>query len=727
MADITLQKPQAGQIVAVEPQPEDRLIFAFDADTATLTRDGDNLVMSFDDGAELNLTNFYVAYSSENMPTFLIGDAEVSGEDFFAALGEELMPAAGGEGSTPQGSGAGDGFGSGTLQGGVDSLGGLSADGDGSNATPDSFAGIGGTGDGDDADTPQLFSLGGGATPPVDDNIDGSNPGGGDSGGGDVEEPAAPEQSMSSKNEFIFDFSNDTTTTENGINTDLTKVYEGFIMDGGYRHESGVIFAAYTTNKSADLENANFDDAFTDSTDSIGLVINYPSTDSYTNGLGIGSEALYHTNGEISSSSGEALVVKLPDGVVSYGVSLELACRTTGYDAAKYPDNGIVYFYLNDELVGSYALNDDADALGRSQHETFGVAFDTMVIVPQNDSGTTSAFTLSKLELFSPMVELSGNANELFTESGTNFIIPDWSQTEATTIVIDGKDLSVTYEDGIYVGRAENGETIFSVSLDANTGEWALQQYQEMLESPSFTVKAETALGGELVGEVMVENTISSTQRGDSDSAALDDTLTGTSGNDALYGLTGDDTLEGGEGNDVLYGGEGNDHLYGGLGDDFLYGNEGEDFLFGNEGDDIIFAGKGDTVEGGAGNDVIILDDFGTIDLSDVLDVDGGAGMDVLLTGVNSMAQLESILGNTGSNLSSAEVIMLGSDADAAKDLQNSIQVDANGNLVESSLNGWTAGNDNTIAGSNYREFTMKADDGTEMTILVQTQMNLTT
>ncbi len=128
MADILLQKPAAGQVTTLTPQAEDRLVFEFDSAEATLTRDGDNLVMSFEDGASLSLTDFYVAYTSENMPTFLIAGSEVDGQSFFATLGEELMPAAGPNTGTPQGSGSGVDTLAGTLLGGIDRLGRLDQD-----------------------------------------------------------------------------------------------------------------------------------------------------------------------------------------------------------------------------------------------------------------------------------------------------------------------------------------------------------------------------------------------------------------------------------------------------------------------------------------------------------------------------------------------------------------------------------------------------------------------
>ena len=96
MADIRLAKPAAGTSQNVVCTPEARFVFEFPTDEATLSRNGDNLVITFEDGSTLQLENFYTAYSSENMPSFSVDGAEISGEDFFMAMNEpDLMPAAG--------------------------------------------------------------------------------------------------------------------------------------------------------------------------------------------------------------------------------------------------------------------------------------------------------------------------------------------------------------------------------------------------------------------------------------------------------------------------------------------------------------------------------------------------------------------------------------------------------------------------------------------------------
>lgn len=95
MADVRLVKPVAGsQNIVCDPQA--RFVFDFLADAATLSRSGDNLVLTFEDGSSIQLENFYTAYSSENMPSFSLEGVEISGQDFFTAMnGADLMPAAG--------------------------------------------------------------------------------------------------------------------------------------------------------------------------------------------------------------------------------------------------------------------------------------------------------------------------------------------------------------------------------------------------------------------------------------------------------------------------------------------------------------------------------------------------------------------------------------------------------------------------------------------------------
>ncbi len=122
MADVTLIKPLAGTTQTITPKEGDRLVFEFDAADATLARDGNDLILSFEDGASVKLSDFY-NYSSENLPNFVVAGEEISGKDFFEVLGEDLMPAAG----TTQAVSSGNSVNvvNTSLQDGLDSLNGL--------------------------------------------------------------------------------------------------------------------------------------------------------------------------------------------------------------------------------------------------------------------------------------------------------------------------------------------------------------------------------------------------------------------------------------------------------------------------------------------------------------------------------------------------------------------------------------------------------------------------
>lgn len=129
---------------------------------------------------------------------------------------------------------------------------------------------------------------------------------------------------------------------------------------------------------------------------------------------------------------------------------------------------------------------------------------------------------------------------------------------------------------------------------------------------------------------------------------------------------TGDDadTIDGGAGNDVLDGGLDDDVIDGGTGDDSIIGGQGSDDISGGDGDDTIIAGDDlfsdyvgddpnlpnpllidpatglpalsdpnpddnrDTVDGGAGNDVIMTGD-------DADEITGGSGNDTIDAGID--------------------------------------------------------------------------------------------
>ena len=147
------------------------------------------------------------------------------------------------------------------------------------------------------------------------------------------------------------------------------------------------------------------------------------------------------------------------------------------------------------------------------------------------------------------------------------------------------------------------------------------------------------------------------------------DTLTGTDGDDTIDGLAGNDLIHGGAGNDVIQGGAGIDTLFGDDGNDILdsganlpigvgspshleiYGDAGGNKLYGGNGDDQLTGGRGDTLDGGSGDDVIMV-------LGDVLNigsgpvtVTGGDGNDTITVSTEISGTVDAGAGNDVINL----------------------------------------------------------------------------
>jgi Ca2+-binding RTX toxin-like protein len=130
-------------------------------------------------------------------------------------------------------------------------------------------------------------------------------------------------------------------------------------------------------------------------------------------------------------------------------------------------------------------------------------------------------------------------------------------------------------------------------------------------------------------------------------------TITTGSGNDVITGSSNNDTLDGGAGNDTITGGAGDDTLTGGAGNDTVSGGDGVDAISDGSGNDVVTGGAGiDTFTVGSGDDSI----------------DGGAGADII---------------NFGANLTSADTVVGGADADTLSATLSAVGVVANITEVE--------------------------------------------
>ena len=105
--------------------------------------------------------------------------------------------------------------------------------------------------------------------------------------------------------------------------------------------------------------------------------------------------------------------------------------------------------------------------------------------------------------------------------------------------------------------------------------------------------------------------------------------LQGTQGNDDLAGGAQDDVIRGLAGDDIIKGNGAEDHLFGDAGNDTLDGGDGSDVLEGGDGDDKLTdsAGASNRLDGGAGNDELILSTSGSMS--------GGDGDDRLAVGIS--------------------------------------------------------------------------------------------
>ncbi|MBD5553665.1 MAG: hypothetical protein HDQ44_04940, partial [Desulfovibrio sp.] len=124
MADVAISRPAANEKQTIQSQPDAKYIFDFQAGDATVTRDGNNLLLNFDDGAGVAIENFYETHTQESMPSFQIDGQEVAGQAFFEALNEpDLMPAAGpAAAQAPERGGRYNDYGNSDLNGGLDHL-----------------------------------------------------------------------------------------------------------------------------------------------------------------------------------------------------------------------------------------------------------------------------------------------------------------------------------------------------------------------------------------------------------------------------------------------------------------------------------------------------------------------------------------------------------------------------------------------------------------------------
>jgi hypothetical protein len=161
----------------------------------------------------------------------------------------------------------------------------------------------------------------------------------------------------------------------------------------------------------------------------------------------------------------------------------------------------------------------------------------------------------------------------------------------ADTLIGDGND-------NVLIGGGGGDDMQGGGGIDTASYAGASQGVIAALESSLFDFQTNDALG---------------------DTFAQIENLIGTSQGDSLYGNSSDNILDGGLGNDKLYGFAGNDNLYADQGNDIARGDIGNDTIHvSSDG-----ANLPDNVDGGAGNDTMVLYDLGgTYDFTDLAGLD---------------------------------------------------------------------------------------------------------
>ncbi len=723
MSNLFLQKPATQQVSTLTPQSTDRLVFEFDPNDASLNRQDDALVISFEDGSRIELTDFYETYTSENMPEIVINNTTVSGNDFFAALSEELMPAAGNM-SVGLGSGSSVDFEAGSLLNGVGRMEGLDSDGDtlGQTQTLNIPRGVAtadaqeGTGDGN-ASTPDI-------TPPTDHDV--------------VLDGQAENVTVTPIEPPFYtgelDFSGATWQGDK-TNKDLDDMSKmgGISIKGGklmYKDVGGVEVENPYLSFERDVSDTRPGQSY--SLD-VHQRTSWNGAEKDGGGIGVagGDESwseLGYEHKDDGSEFSEAIIFDLPPGEVAYGVNIELDnlySTARGHDDVD--EGALVQFYLNGVLQTSITVTGSAN--GYALVENPNVSFDRIVISAVDNGAGRSAtsnwhldnnsdFFVRNLTFLAPphdVAEASGQVNATAMDGFEQFYFDGLSMAGSkvsigadgivdteTSLNINGQDvvLHLDAATNTLVGEI-GGVPQFTFTLDSESGEWTMVQHESFSEEITLSVGGVDSNGSTASVDINITPVhTETTLTGDS----IDNTIDGGISDEILMGLGGDDVLSGNDGNDGLYGGAGDDLLSGGLGDDFLVGGEGADRL-----------------DGGLGNDVI------SFDASDVLVVggtesDGQGGdlnLDILLS---SHGDKQAVLDKMDSgDITGMEMLVFGEgvEGQSSEAIFQEIGLTKNDNdEVVISKDDWSQGAKQTIGGREFMEFNNADND---VTILVET------
>nr|WP_196764689.1 calcium-binding protein [Rhizobium leguminosarum] len=339
---------------------------------------------------------------------------------------------------------------------------------------------------------------------------------------------------------------------------------------------------------------------------------------------GDGVDALNGGNGVDQLNGGNG------DDMLSGGADADQFFGGAGTDTASYVDSSVAMtFDLNAGVFSGIGAGDTFDSIEVISGTNFGDTFIASAAADRVNGGVG-------VDMISYSAATSAIGINLTTSTHSGFAAGD---TFAAIEVVHGSQ----YDD-TFIGDGTSNIFIGGSGADFFDGAGGYDSLWYLTSSAGVTLNLATgaASNGDAAGDSFtnIETVIGSN---------FDDTLTAATSGSRLEGGGGSDIINGGDGADIIYGGLFSDigalgsmpsgfqadHLFGGAGSDSIYsvGNRENDFNFGEDQD------TGTTVDGGSGNDTIIIGsavadggaDNDTITVWGAGTANGGSGNDTLI------------------------------------------------------------------------------------------------
>ena len=288
--------------------------------------------------------------------------------------------------------------------------------------------------------------------------------------------------------------------------------------------------------------------------------------------------------GDIVTENANEGVDEVRTALASYTLAINVE-NLTGTGTAAFAgtgntlDNVITGGSGNDTLTG-LAGNDTLNGMGGSDTMKGGVGNDIYIVNATGDVVTENASegtdevrtSLTSYTLGSNVENLTSTGTAAFTGTGntldnvmTGGIGNDTLTGLAGNDTLNGMGGNDTMKGGVGNDIYIVNSTSDIVTENLNEG---TDEVQTLLSAYTLAANVENLTG-----------TVATGFTGDGN--ALDNIITGGSGNDVLFGEAGNDTLRGGAGDDVLQGGEGNDIFDGQGGTNWITSGNGLDtFIF---------------------------------------------------------------------------------------------------------------------------------------------------